>query len=327
MRFATRKLALVGCICASCIDTKADQPPSDPALSAWESGAGGRGSDKPALAPSVASAGGAALPASAPLGAAGASEPTSAARAKTVPVAQAGSFAAGSSRPALQPPAAGVGDAGSPSPTDPAGDAGSIATPSEPTPMRAGDLVITELMIDPTTLPDAQGEWFELYNASATALTLRDCKLDDGVKTLHSFAQAVLIQQGEYATFARAPNPGFTPSATVALSLTNSADTLAIICAGIEIDRVSYDKAAGFAIESGVTLSLDPDALSAQQNDDASAWCAGQNLYNDDFGTPGGANPSCHAQPADSEDTEEEAEEEEPDAGVDAGTDAGLDGG
>src|SRR5262249_40591054 len=113
-------------------------------------------------------------------------------------------------------------------------------------------------------------------------------------ESLHPITQALRIEPGAYATLARGPNPGFKPSATVALSLTNSADTLAIICAGIEIDRVSYDRTAGYDIEPGVALSLDPDALTAQDNDDASAWCAAQTPYNDDLGTPGTANPSCH---------------------------------
>jgi hypothetical protein len=315
MRSATGMAAVVGCLCAGCLDTKPDGQPSDSARSVWD--VAGMGSDKPPLAPRTATGGRGALGASA---ASGSGNLASAQGSKTVPVAQAGRGGTTS----LQPRAAGAFAAGSRSSMSVAGAAGEAAAaelPAEPGPKHAGDLVISELMIDPQALPDAQGEWFELYNASSTELSLRDCKLDDGVKTLHSIAQPLLLQAGEYATFARGPHPGFVPSATVALSLTNTADSLAIVCGGIEIDRVSYDKAAGFAIKSGATLSLDPDALSAQQNDDASAWCAGQNLYNDDFGTPGRANPSCHAEQADSKDSEHDNEQDQPDAGSEAGLD------
>jgi hypothetical protein len=203
------------------------------------------------------------------------------------------------SRPS-QPSAAGA--AARPEADEPPGDAGgpppddTAAPPHAEQPTAAvqpGDLVISELMIDPKALTDTQGEWVELYNATAHELELRDCQLDDGGKSLHDVA-VLRVAAGAYLTIARGADPGFTPDAIVALSLTNSADSVALVCQGTEIDRVSYDAAAEFPLHTGASLSLDPSQLDAQRNDVGSAWCAGQNDYNADLGTPGQANPSCH---------------------------------
>jgi hypothetical protein len=161
-----------------------------------------------------------------------------------------------------------------------------------PAPERVGDLVISELMIDPNALPDAEGEWLELHNTTDSALALRDCALDDGGKSLHALAPALLVPVGAYFTIARSADPGFEPDATLALSLTNSADSVAIVCRGVEIDRVSYDRAADFAIKPGVSLALDPSQI--DNNDSASAWCDGRDAYSADLGSPGRANPDCH---------------------------------
>lgn len=177
-----------------------------------------------------------------------------------------------------------------------------------------GDLIITELMIDPKTLSDTQGEWIELYNASGATIELRDCQLDDGAKSLHDIP-AALVEPGAYFTLAREAEPGFVADLVVPLSLTNTADSVAIICRGQEIDRVSYD--AEFAIKAGVSLALDPEQLDASANDLASAWCQGSTEYATDLGSPGQANPSCYSEPA--HDNEwEEPEHEEPDEGCSA---------
>jgi hypothetical protein len=191
-------------------------------------------------------------------------------------------------------------------------------TALQPQAEHSGDLVITELMIDSKALPDAEGEWIELYNATDATLELRDCQLDDGADSLHDIP-VVLVESGAYFTIAGEPEPGFTADLVVPLSLTNSADSIAIVCRGHEIDRVSYDKTVEFAIAAGSSLALDPEQLDAHANDAAGAWCAGKEAYATDLGSPGQANPSCHDEEVSAE-WEPEAEPEPHDAGAyDAG--------
>jgi hypothetical protein len=163
------------------------------------------------------------------------------------------------------------------------------ATPSKP-----GQLIITELMIDPKALADSQGEWFELYNPTSGALSLRLCQLDDGAKTLHNIVPPLQVAAGAFVVIARHAQPGFVPDATASMSLSNSADSIAIVCDGVEIDRVTYDGGGGFSIAPGVSLSLDPEHIDASQNDRPGAWCAGTESYGTDLGTPGRRNPGCH---------------------------------
>jgi hypothetical protein len=192
--------------------------------------------------------------------------------------------------------------------------------PEQPVPEHPGDLIITELMIDPKALSDAEGEWIEVYNASDSTLELRDCQLDDGDETLHAIP-TVQVESGAFFTIAREADPGFRADLIVPLSLTNSADSVAIVCGGSEIDRVSYDKAAEFAIKAGVSLALDPEQFDAHSNDAASAWCVGTDAYAMDLGSPGHANASCHGEEESSEPHEEQDHGEQHDAGVyDAGS-------
>ena len=295
---------------AGCLDTKADMPAanSDAGGGVWS---GGAGSVKPALAQPTAGGG---WSAEAGSGASRAQQQPAAAAGAAA--AQAGGAASAPSRrviPAAREAVAmdgGLPDSGAPD--SGSADAGSFdagaesedwpeqsssqdgETSAEPAPEQPGDLVITELMIDPKALPDAEGEWIELYNATDLTLELRDCQLDDGAKSLHDIP-VVLVEPFAYFTIAREPEPGFVADLVVPLALTNSADSIAIVCGGQEIDRVSYDKAEDFAIRSGASLALDPEQLDAHANDMASAWCEGTAEFAGDLGSPGFPNASCAA--------------------------------
>ncbi|HEX7477537.1 MAG TPA: lamin tail domain-containing protein [Polyangiales bacterium] len=158
---------------------------------------------------------------------------------------------------------------------------------------RAGELVITELMIDPEKSSDSTGEWFELYNRTGRELALRNCELTDTSSKPHMLAGELVVAAHAYATIARSAQAGFVPSAIASFSLTNAAGRLAIVCQGTEIDAVAYDKAQGFAVATGASLQLDPEQLDAKSNDAASAWCLAKQSYGPELGTPGARNASC----------------------------------
>lgn len=290
MRLSSWLSVVFACFEAACLDTRPDKTGPSAAFAAWDAGAG---SQKPPLA-----------------------QPATGGTF----AAKTGSIAPERVKP-LQPTAAGA--AGRPDPRSSlAAAAGSGGTapperPALPTPERAGDLIISELMIDPKALPDADGEWIELFNTTSAELELRDCQLDDGGKSTHALSAALHIPKRAYFTVARSAAPGFKPDAILPLSLTNSADTIAIVCHGIEIDRVSYDRAAEFVIKPGVSLALDPSMLDdARHNDAASSWCEGRDAYNTDLGSPGRENPSCDS-PGEGEENAD-PEPEEPDAGAES---------
>jgi hypothetical protein len=193
----------------------------------------------------------------------------------------AGAGAAGGSAAGA---AAGGGRAGS--------NAGSIARgPKRPS--RAGQLVITEIMSNPQAVSDEEGEWFELYNPSASeALDLTGCTIDDGSKTQHAIKAALVLQPGGFATIARSANAGFRANLVLAVSLSNAMDRLALSCDGIVIDEVAYGP--GFPLAPGASMALDPQASDARANDAAAAWCLAQPSYGTDRGTPGAPNAPCN---------------------------------
>ena len=64
--------------------------------------------------------------------------------------------------------------------------------------MVPGDLVISEVMIDPVAVADNVGEWFEIYNASGLDANLDGLTLTDGINN-HPIAQTVFLPAGGYA--------------------------------------------------------------------------------------------------------------------------------
>ena len=166
-----------------------------------------------------------------------------------------------------------------------------------PRPIR-GALVITEVMSNPEAVRDDAGEWFELYNPSESdALTLAGCAVDDGAERPRLLMGELVIEPLGYAVIARSAEVGFVPDAILSLSLANTEDRLALICDGVEIDRVSYGP--GYPLVPGASLALDPGASDAIANDSAAAWCSGTGGAGGDRGTPGSANASCEQDGAD----------------------------
>jgi hypothetical protein len=159
--------------------------------------------------------------------------------------------------------------------------------------MEVGALVITELMVDPKALNDADGEWFELYNPGETPLDLAGCAIADGSAQRRPIATHSSIQPHGFATVARSAQPGFAPDAVATFSLKNGADALEILCGEVVVDRVAYDKTSGFPVAPGIAMSLDARHLRADANDDGGAWCFAMDAYASDLGSPGRANFEC----------------------------------
>jgi len=154
-------------------------------------------------------------------------------------------------------------------------------------------VVISEYMKNPELLPDAEGEWFELYNAGSVAVDLGGCSVsrDDQALTLEG---GFPIAPGGFLTFANGQTPGFTPDIMYSgLTLPNSgAFRLRLACGEQLIDEVTFD-ATKMTNRAGRSLSLSALALDDRANDLATNWCEGVSAYNGDLGTPGTANPAC----------------------------------
>jgi hypothetical protein len=116
------------------------------------------------------------------------------------------------------------------------------------------DLLISEVMANPSALPDAHGEWFELYNPTDHEINLRDIWIGDDDRDLHKIETDLLILPTEYLTLARSVDPGFTPDYVYDnFTLGNGADEIVFSDGLMELLRLDYG--AGF-VEAGQSREL-----------------------------------------------------------------------
>jgi len=181
-----------------------------------------------------------------------------------------------------------------------------VSDEEEPTGLRPGpgELVISEVMMNPDAVADAAGEWFEVYNPTATDFELHGVVVRDDDLDQFTIDQSVTAPAGGYIVLGLngddASNGGVTldyayPSEFV---LGNTGDEIELLFDEVVIDRMTY----GFEqVVAGRALSLDPGALDASDNDVAENWCPapGGVLPGGDYGTPGAANPACPPPPGD----------------------------
>jgi hypothetical protein len=168
----------------------------------------------------------------------------------------------------------------------------------------AGDLVITELMLDPEGT-DTGSEWFEVYNTLGTALDLKGMVLftrdTDG-----SGAKSHVIRAGSapaqgYFTFGdvrSGPNPswiGYSYGDALG-SFGNGRGVVGIKCGTTVFDEVTWTKVA----KPNRSRSLDPtQPKSSTGNDDETKWCdtqAGAIYFGANAGTPGQPNATCQVE-------------------------------
>ncbi|GEM_PF-1280471 len=180
---------------------------------------------------------------------------------------------------------------------------------------KAGDVIFTELMINPTKVSDKKGEWIELHNTTDKTIDINGWLLKDvGPGHTINSPKPLRIKPGAYIVIGNSDLPKENGNYQAAykysnVSMTNLQGVVALKWKNVVIDSVQYYAKGffcdpknpkpgcqdqGFDIGIGQSLSLDPTAKSHNSNDLADNWCKGKKKYGDgDFGTPAAANPSC----------------------------------
>jgi len=182
-----------------------------------------------------------------------------------------------------------------------------------------GDLVISELMVNPGGTYDTGHEWFEIYNASSGTQVLDRLVLarlflteDDDTgeevvdEKLHHVRGAGSLAAGEYFVFGDGIGSRTTWYIDYSYdngtenfgAMSNTTGGIGLRCKERLIDEVWYSDVASSRlpeVEAGRSLSVDggvtPDAL---QNDDGELWCSGGDTYDDvNLGSPGESNIAC----------------------------------
>ena len=160
-----------------------------------------------------------------------------------------------------------------------------------------GEVVINELMVNPSLTADPLGEWIELMSLASDELNLAGCILtDDGTdRVALSLAGGLTLAPGALLVAASAP-AATALKATVSYTtmlFDDAGDEVTLVCDGVVVDRIGWTPFA-WPVIGGRALSLDPSRRDATANDDVNAWCAATTLYaGGERGTPGASNPAC----------------------------------
>jgi hypothetical protein len=165
-----------------------------------------------------------------------------------------------------------------------------------------GDLLITEIMYDPTALSDAAGEWIEVYNASPAEINLKDLVIRKATGSGHKISSDVLLPSHKYAVLSRSDTATAAPDYVYSsISLTNTADQIIINKYGTNgldgtiICSVSYSSALGFPTGSGSSIQLDLSSYDVESAKLGTNWCTSKLAFTTgDKGSPGSANAECN---------------------------------
>lgn len=167
----------------------------------------------------------------------------------------------------------------------------------------AGDLIVTEIMQNPSSVSDGDGEYFEVYNDSADDIVVcGGWVIKDDDSDSHTVSGGpYTITAGDWFVFGTnadtMTNGGVTVDYEYGSSwfLSNGADEVVIEFDGAVIDAVDYDGGPDYPDPAGASMNLDPDFRDATDNDDGVNWCESETEITSggDAGTPGAANDAC----------------------------------
>ncbi len=186
--------------------------------------------------------------------------------------------------------------------------------PAEPEP---GELIFTEVMVDPNAAEDELGEYVELYNTGGRTLDLANYSFHDDGSDLWVFDASVPVAPHGYIVicanadltvnggvpcdtwFYRNPSgveppPGQGHGTGVAIA--NNDDELELTSpSGVDIDKFDYNDTNSDPIIAGAAFALDPNYLDGVSNDDIAHWCVQTTVPSGmtDAGTPGAENDPC----------------------------------
>lgn len=165
-----------------------------------------------------------------------------------------------------------------------------------------GEILITEIMYDPSALSDTEGEWFEIYNNSGRTLNLQNLVLTRDDVNRHVITESIELPPAGYYVFQRTDQATGATNSYVygsAITLSNTGATLAVFNEGPEsnpgslIFSVNYGE-SNFPSGSGSSIVLDPLSLNPTSALSGSFWCVSSSSYSTgDLGTPASVNDAC----------------------------------
>ena len=192
--------------------------------------------------------------------------------------------------------------------TDEDGEVGtddvSVTVEAEIVVAEPGDVVFSEMMVNPEVVEDEVGEWVELYNTSGSPVDIGGYTFRDDDIDSWTLAGPIIVAAHDYVVLCADTDPAVNGGVPCdgyflrdwnggGLALANGEDELVLSRPdGVDIDWLHYDD-TWYTIAVG--LGLDPSQLDGEVNDDPEWWCDQVTITAPmtEPGTPGGVNDPC----------------------------------
>lgn len=192
--------------------------------------------------------------------------------------------------------------------TDEDGDVGedqvTVVVSDVPIVAEPGDLVFSEMMVDPQVVEDELGEWVELYNTSGHTIDIGGYSFHDDDVDAYVLTGEILVAAHDYVVLCAdvdaSVNGGIPCDAGFVrhaggggLAIANGEDELVLSRPdGTEIDWLHYDDTW---YDPGFAIGVDPDFQTSGDNDAAAHWCAQTSVVTSggEPATPGLPNDEC----------------------------------
>lgn len=158
-----------------------------------------------------------------------------------------------------------------------------------------GDIIITEIMQNPSFISEDLGEYFEIYNTTDSDINMEGWMIRDSTDPDEDFQIiALTVPAHSYAVFGSSAdtsiNGGYVSDYVLGplYYLANLGDDIVIDCGGTVIDQVAYDSGPEFPDPEGISMELATNAYSAEANDLGSNWGEATSTFGSgQYGTPG----------------------------------------
>lgn len=171
---------------------------------------------------------------------------------------------------------------------------------------QVGDIVFSEILVNPQVVDDTLGEWIELFNTSGEVIDLDGYMFSDLDFDSYEIDDTILVEPGDYVVLCADMDPlvnGGVPcdgsflrtelGGAGAVALGNAGDEVVLSRPdGVVIDQVVYTSTWFIPANA---KGLDPLYLDADNNDDETMWCNQTSVIatGGEPGTPGQVNDPC----------------------------------
>jgi len=163
------------------------------------------------------------------------------------------------------------------------------------------DIIITEIMQNPSVLGDDVGEWYEIHNTGGTPVDLDGWTMADLGTNTHTIVGTTVVAAGAYAVLGLNATAMAGEGVTLlyqysTFTLANGDDEIILTNASaVEIDRVEWDGGPVWPDPNGASMMWNE---ASGDNNVGANWTASTVPFgNGDLGTPGAANGGPAQQP------------------------------